>query len=45
MEEGENIQNKGQFQVRCSIIQSQKWGVRVRLPIDEHVQVRSMFKK
>ena len=31
--------------VRSSIVRSQKWGVRVRLQIDEHVRVRSMFEK
>ena len=33
------------FEVRCSIIRSQKKGVRVRSPLDEHVRVRSMIKK
>ena len=33
------------FEVRCSIVQSQKFGVLVQLPKDEHVQVCSMFEK
>ena len=33
------------FQVWCSIVRSQKLGIRVRLPIDEHFRVRSMFAK
>ena len=30
------------FEVQCTIIRSQKWGVRVELPIDEQVLVSSM---
>ena len=33
------------FEVRYSIVQSQKQDVRVPLPIDEHVRVSSMFWK
>ena len=33
------------FRVQCLNVQRQKKSVRVRLTIDEHVQVRSMFEK
>ena len=33
------------FEVRCSIVRSQKQDVRVRSPTNEHVRVRSMFQK
>ena len=33
------------FGVRCSIVRSQKWGVRVRWPVDKHVRVCLMFDK
>ena len=33
------------FKVRCLTVRSQKWGVGVRLPKTEHVQVCSIFKK
>ena len=39
------VMGRTMFEVRCSIVRSQKLGVRVRLQIDEHVQVHSMFEK
>ena len=40
-----SMTSDGSNYVRSSIVRSQKQGVRVRLPIDEHVRVRSMFEK
>ena len=40
-----NHYNGWEFEVRRSIVWSQKLGVQVRLPIYEHVQFRSMFEK
>ena len=33
------------FEVQCSIVRSQKEGIQVRLPKDEHIRVRLMFEK
>ena len=40
-----SMTSDGSNYVRSSIVRSQKQGVRVRLPIDEHVRVRSIFEK
>ena len=35
---------RNMFKIRCLIVWSQKYDVRVWLPKDEYIQVRSMFK-
>ena len=39
------VMGRTMFEVRCSIVRSQKWGVRVQLLKDEKVWVPSMFEQ
>ena len=38
------VMGQTMFKIRCSIVWCQKEGVRVHLPKDEHIWVRSMFE-